>query len=316
MRAVEGRRRPPAHYTSCVTDRLRVATWNCFGVPAGVFGWLLGEPHLPERFHTAHIARALASYDVICVQESFLDAVSEFFEELAERLEMKLWHDRMLPHVRERSPFGGGLAILTAQPLDVHFEIFNVRASGMDAWACKGFATCDLRTRAGTKYRVVNLHMQADDPPDQPAIYGHARASQLATLLDSLDRAVEPCPTVVCGDLNVREGSDEYHQVLRPSMRERGFVDVAEGMGLVTYAPARNALLARLDPSAADARIDYVWTRDAAGLAWRVTTPPHLVLSEPFTEASLEERRSIPLFASDHFGIGVELALDLTVTHL
>jgi endonuclease/exonuclease/phosphatase family metal-dependent hydrolase len=295
-----------------VTDRVRVATWNCFGVPAGVMGWLFGEPHLPERFRSAQIARALAPYDVVCVQESFLDHVSDFFEELAELLGMHLWHDRMLPHVRERSPFGGGLAILSAQPLDVHFEIFDVRPSGMDQMACKGFATCDLKTRDGSKYRVVNLHMQADDPPDQPAVFGQARAAQLSKLLDSLDRAVEPCPTVVCGDLNVREGSDEYHQVLRPSMRDRGFVDVAEGLGLVTYTPARNALLARVDPGAAEARIDYVWTRDAAGLKWRVVTQPQLILSEPLHEPSVDDdaRLSVPLFASDHFGIGVELELD------
>jgi endonuclease/exonuclease/phosphatase family metal-dependent hydrolase len=294
-----------------VTDRVRIATWNCFGVPAGVFGWLFDEPHLPERFRSAQIARALAPYDVICVQESFIDHVSDFFEELAELLGMNLWHDRMLPHVRERSPFGGGLAILSPQPLDVHFEIFDVRPSGMDAMACKGFATCDLKTRNGSGYRIVNLHMQADDPPDQPAIYGHARAAQLAKLLDSLDGAVDPRPTVVCGDLNVREGSDEYHQVLRPSMRDRGFVDVAEGLGLVTYAPARNALLARVDPTAADARIDYVWTRDADGRRWRVVTEPQLILTEPLHEpTSDDEPRSIPLFASDHFGIGVELDLE------
>src|SRR5437763_15572856 len=93
-------------------DRIRVATWNCFGVPSGLYGVLFGEPHLPQRFRLNQIARALEPYDVICVQESFLDSVAAFFRELAEELGMHLWHDRMLPHVVARSTFGGGLAIL------------------------------------------------------------------------------------------------------------------------------------------------------------------------------------------------------------
>ena len=273
---------------------------------------LFGEPHLPERLRLGPIARALSGYDVICVQESFLDSVADFLAELADRLGMMLWHDRMLPHIRERSPFGGGLAILAPQPLDVVFEPFAVRASGFDAWACKGFASCDMRTASGARYRVVNLHLQSDDPKQYPALYGQARAAQLSVLLDALDRSGEPRPTVVCGDLNVQEGSDEYHQVLLPSMRDRGFVDVAEGLGLVTYAPGKNALLARLDPHAPDVRIDYVWTRDAGEHRWRVLDAPRLILSEPLVPDADERAGSVPLFASDHFGIGVDLALEGT----
>src|SRR5436190_20760751 len=110
----------------------------------------------------------------------------------------------MVSHVMERSVFGGGLAIMSTQPLDVTFEIFPGPASGFDAYACKGYATCELRTPGGTPFRVVNLHLQADDPKHLPEIYGPARVNQLATLLDGL-RGREHLPTVVCGDLNVPE---------------------------------------------------------------------------------------------------------------
>ena len=287
-------------------DRIRVATWNCFGVPAGVFGFLFGSPHLPERFRIAQIARALASYDVVCVQESFLDAVAEFFDELADLLGLHLWHDRMLPHVRERSMFGGGLAILATQPLDVAFKIFPAKASGFDAWACKGYATCELTTRSGAAFRLVNMHLQSEDPKDEPAVYLRARAAQIDSFLDGLAALTDKKPTIVCGDLNVPEGSDEYHRVLLPRMAAHGFTDVGSGMGLLTYTPARNALLRALDPHAIEARYDYVWTADGERHHFRVRTPPELLLAEPL---SAVDETAPPLFASDHFGIGVELEL-------
>jgi endonuclease/exonuclease/phosphatase family metal-dependent hydrolase len=279
-----------------------VATWNCFGVPAGLAGVMFGTPHVPERFVAEKVAKALEGYDVICVQESFLDAVAEFMGEVAERLGMHLWHDRSLAHVLDTSPFGGGLAILAPQPIEVVFEMFEERGCGFDAWACKGFATCELRTRAGERFRVANLHFQSDDPKLAPHVYVPARAAQLEALLDALQQSEGGIPTIVCGDLNVPEGSEEYHRVLAPQMRKHNFVDVALGMGLHTYTPARNALVARLDPLAEGVRVDYIWTSDGAGRTWRTVTPPTLLLAEPMGEQE-------HMYASDHFGIGVELEL-------
>jgi endonuclease/exonuclease/phosphatase family metal-dependent hydrolase len=286
-------------------DRIRVATWNCFGVPSGLYGVLFGEPHLPKRFRIRHIAQALTAYDVICVQESFLDSVAAFFGELAEELDMHLWHDRMLPHVIERSMFGGGLAILARQPLDVTFEMFATRGCGFDAWACKGYATCELKTAAGASFRLVNLHLQSDDPKLAPHVYLPSRMAQLDHLLTGLRRTAPQLPTLLCGDLNVPEGSDEYHQVLAPRMHANGYVDVASGLGLHTYAPAKNSLLHLHAPDEPDARYDYILTRDGPERSFRVVTPPRLF----FTEA-LGEPHEGPLFASDHFGIGTELELE------
>ena len=286
-------------------DRIRVATWNCFGVPSGLYGVLFGEPHLPQRFRIAQIARALAPYDVICVQESFLDSVAAFFQELAHDLGMQLWHDRMLPHVLERSVFGGGLAILARQPLDVTFEMFATRGCGFDAWACKGYATCELKTASGAPFRLVNLHLQSDDPKLAPHVYLPSREAQLDHLLAGLRRIAPQLPTLLCGDLNVPEGSDEYDQVLAPRMHAHGYVDVASGLGLHTYAPAKNSLLARLEPDAPDSRFDYIWTRNSPERSFRIVAPPELFLTE-----ALGEPHEGPLFASDHFGIGVALALE------
>jgi endonuclease/exonuclease/phosphatase family metal-dependent hydrolase len=300
--SVTSRGPAPTLRSSRAADRVRVATWNCFGVPGGFVGLLTGRPNLPERLRSAPIARALAPYDVICIQENFLDSVSEFVEELADLLDMRVWHDRMLPEVLERSVFGAGLAILSAQPLEVRLRMFDVPACGMDMWASKGFASCELRTPSGASFRVVNLHLQSDDPPLRPSIYGPARSAQLRVLLDDLDR-LEKMPTIVCGDLNVPEGSDEYREILLPSMRTYGFTEVAEGMGLQTYSPSRNWMVKKYDPHALDMRVDYVWTRSGDGRRFRTEGTPKLLLEEP-----LDEREG--LFASDHFGVGVDLVLE------
>ena len=287
-------------------ERVRVATWNCWGAPGGVYGFLTGTPNAPERLRSQEIARSLRSYDVICIQENFLDKVASFIEEVADLLGMEVWHDRMLPHVMQKSTYGAGLAILSAQPLDVTLEMFSSKASGFDAYASKGYATCELTTRGGERFRVVNLHLQSDDPKWAPEIHQRARSAQIAALVDGLER-LGSVPTVLCGDLNVPAGSDEYHQVLLPRMRAIGFCDIAEGLELFTYAPARNSMLARHTPDdKIDARFDYIWTRDTPRRGFQMVSPPELLLADPFPRQSA---RGQLLYASDHFGIGVELEL-------
>jgi endonuclease/exonuclease/phosphatase family metal-dependent hydrolase len=146
---------------------------------------------------------------------------------------------------------------------------------------------------------VVNLHLQADDPPDAPLIYGAARAAQIRAVLDHLE-ARPRLPTIVCGDLNVPEGSEEYRTVLLPKMRELGYTEVAEGLELQTYSPTKNPIVSRFDPFAFDTRVDYIWTRGDDARRFTVTAGPTLLLSEPIEGE---------IFPSDHFGIGVELTL-------
>ncbi len=286
-----------------MSSRVRVATWNCFGVPSGLLGVVLGKPHHPARFRVEAIARAFGAYDVVCVQESFLDDVATFFHDVADRLGRHLWHDRQLPHVLARSRFGGGLVIIDTSPLEVSFETFAERGCGFDAWAIKGFAVCSPRTHEGERYRLVNLHLQSDDPILAPHVYKPARMAQLEALLAALERPDLPgagLPTIICGDLNVPEGSDEYHQLLVPRMRAFGFHDVAAGYGLHTYSRTKNAIVARLDERATDVRVDYIF----GDARVRAISEPHLLLAD-----SIGHVDEPPVFASDHFGIGIELEL-------
>src|SRR4051812_2911047 len=101
-----GRARSEA--TVLVSDLLRVATWNCWGAPGGLYGFFTGTPNVPERLRSQFIARELAGYDVICIQENFLDKVAFFIEEVADILGMEVWHDRRIRRIMERSSYGAG----------------------------------------------------------------------------------------------------------------------------------------------------------------------------------------------------------------
>ncbi len=282
---------------------VRVATWNCFGAIASLRGFLAASPVFPRRLRARAIRSLFARCDVVCVQENWLPFVTDALEEAAELAELHFWHDRA--DAPTRSPFGGGLAILARAPIRARFVPFESAATGFDRFADKGFAIAEVRLPGRAPLRVVNVHMQADDPRHDPPAFRRARAAQIEALV----AAAKPngMPTIVAGDLNVAEGSAEYDQVLRPALETHGFVDHGAGRGLHTFDVVRNDLLRHLEPHDRHGprRLDYLWS--AAGQTTELREKSaELCLHEPIDEETIPGARA---FASDHFGLEVELEL-------
>jgi len=158
---------------------------------------------------------------------------------------------------------------------------------------------------------VVNTHLQADDPNVPVSACREARSAQLAALalaLAPLRRA--RTPVIVCGDLNVAHGTDEYDE-LSSLLGESSdgephgaFLDLAAGAGLHTYDVDRNDLAATFYLGGPDrALFDYIWVSPGF-TAHEVRT----ILDEPLPDlgAPPPPHAARP-FPSDHFGVGATL---------
>jgi endonuclease/exonuclease/phosphatase family metal-dependent hydrolase len=292
---------------------LRIATWNCAGVPGSLLAIVTGEPAAAERFDAAAIGRALDGVDVLCVQEAFVAASVRLLEGVARRLGLHLWRDGIGDDPARKRPFGSGLAILSRWPLAVEQQLFAGRPSGFDGWSHKAVAATTLTfDRSSFALHVVQTHLQSDDPPLSPEIFRAVRAAQIAEVVAAIDRrrAIDPSvPIVLAGDLNVRALDDEYASVLAPALAARGLGDVVvdpPDAPIATFAPSRNPLAARWSPDPRDVRVDHLWVGHGSAVRARPTSPVRTVLDAPIGR----DVRGGPLFASDHFGLAIDLALE------
>src|SRR5688572_14582118 len=125
-------------------DRIRVATWNCFGSPFDALSLLMRRPFWPARLESAELARALGTYDVVCIQENLVHHVRERLERLRRAAGFAhLWFDPLGPDLGSRTLFGGGLAMFSRWPLRARFERLR-SGTGPDLFARKGFTVADL----------------------------------------------------------------------------------------------------------------------------------------------------------------------------
>jgi endonuclease/exonuclease/phosphatase family metal-dependent hydrolase len=287
-------------------ERVRVATWNCFGVPCSFEDFALSRPFWPERLVSPEVARALRDYDVVCVQENLTDRVRESLEHLRDAAGFEaLWFDPMGPDGPTGTFVGGGLAILSRLPIDVAFTRLP-RGAGPDGWARKGFAVAAVTLPSGRVVHVVNTHLQADDHTVPLADCRAARAAQLAELLPAaIELGRSGRPAIVCGDFNVPHGSDEF-AALEGALGGH-FVELASRAGLATYDTARNDLAAAFHSGGPErALLDHVWVSAGAFEVHDVRA----LLDDPLEGVGAApegwDRRA---FASDHFAVGATLAL-------
>ena len=308
---------PLLPFASLSSSPLRIATWNCAGVPAGLAGIFTGLPVRPERFVVGPIARALAGFDLVCIQEAFVPIAVTFVEALGRALGMYCWLERSGESPTRRLPYGSGLAVLARRPIQVEFAPFHATPSGFDGWSNKGISslTVDVADRSGAEHahriHVVHTHMQSDDPPLSPEVFRAIRAAQLRELLTTLDRQAREDPLaarLVLGDFNIRANDDEYTSMLTPEMHARRLVDAVTDDTLVTFSPTQNPMAAKYRPYERDVRVDHLWIGDGLQTALATHAPPRLILHAAISL----DARGRPLFASDHYGLALDLILSPT----
>ena len=178
---------------------LRVLTFNCQGLPAGI------AAHRAERM--ALIAPAILALDpppdVVCLQEVWVTA--------DQQLLLKALADGGLTY-GEGSPdalvVGSGLVFASRWPIThIHNEPYRVAGAPWfsDWWSRKGYILASIETPHG-EVVIVNTHCHASYGNSETEPYRVAQLAQLATaVLD--DDEVHSHPRLVCGDLNCQPGS-------------------------------------------------------------------------------------------------------------
>lgn len=287
-------------------ERVRIATWNCFGAPTCADEFFAGTPFWPQRLESPTVTAALADFDVVCIQENLVDRVRESLERLQRAAGFaELWFDPMGPDLDDGTFVGGGLAILSRFPLRARFARLP-RGMGPDSFARKGLAIAEVRLPSGRALHVINTHLQADDANVSAADARDARAAQLeelAEIVGPLLRTGEP--TILCGDLNVAHGTDEY-DAMRAALG-RDLLDLAARAGLTSYDIERNDLAARFHPGGPErALLDYILASPARLAPIDVAT----FLDEPLADvADCPPSYAARPFSSDHFAVGATFEL-------
>ncbi len=286
--------------------QIRLATWNCFGAPQSLEDFLEGRPFWPERLTAPAVVETLSRYDIVCIQENFVGGVHERLESLRVAGGFSdLWHDPLGPDGEDKTLVGGGLVILSRFPIQARF--FRLaRGVGADGFARKGLALAEVRLPGGRELCLANTHLQADDGRVSPAECIEVRTSQIEALCDALRAPLSSgVPTVLCGDLNVPCGTDEYERLAR--LLGEGMTDLTARAGLLTYDTTQNDVARAFHEGGPErALIDYVWS------SRRVSAKQiGMELVEPIGDlAGSPDRYAGRAFASDHFGVGVTIEID------
>lgn len=285
-------------------NSIKIATWNCFGTPQSIEDFFASKPFWPERLVARAVFETLRQYDIVCVQENFVEGVRAALLQIQREAEFsELWLDPLGYNAEDKTLTGSGLAILSRFPMEVYFEKL-APGGGPDGLARKGFARARLRLPGGRELYVHNTHLQADDFRVGDAECRRIRRLQLEGLVRSVLEAMSlGIPSILCGDLNVPAGTDEYDEIaslLAPTHEDP--IDTK----VVTYDTVNNDMTRAFHCGGPEqGRLDYIWVDRAVEY-----DEAHLFLHEP-----LENIPSRPLdysgrvFASDHFGLGLTLRL-------
>lgn len=190
--------KPPPPLASSVT--LKVVTFN-------IHDLFVVSKHRPERM--AAIARHLVALDpdIVGIQEAFISSDREVL--LNGIAATRLQHHRYFPS----ASVGSGLLILSAYPINEHF-FFRYTQGGYwyevwrgDWWAGKGVALARIELPQGY-VDFFDTHAHARYGTTR---YDGIRLSQMQEFAAYINRAAtHVSPIIVVGDLNCRDGEEQY----------------------------------------------------------------------------------------------------------
>jgi endonuclease/exonuclease/phosphatase family metal-dependent hydrolase len=181
--------------------KLKLLTLNIAGLP-------FVHPKLSERMRAIGEEVAAGGYDVVALQEAWLDADADFLAKAAG-----------LPHylrVRRDVAIGTGLAFLSREPMEAaRQKVFTSRPSALRVYhgewpANKGVLSVRLETSAGP-LDVYDTHLISSYAG---APYYTLRVTQVFDLAEEILSRSGDRPFVLMGDLNAAPGEPEFQLLL------------------------------------------------------------------------------------------------------
>lgn len=228
-------------------EAIRILSYNTHGLPAWIAG---GDPDV----QFPRIGELTNGFSLALLQEDFAH------HELLRRGARHPVVERGNASLRAMCPIcsGAGLTTLVNPPLELDV-VWNVPyeqcsgwlLGGSDCLASKGFQLARVSVPGGAAFYVVNTHLDAGTDEDDR----RARAQQLETLRETLDRQADGAALIVAGDLNLR-ADDAADRAI--------FDEFAASLGLVDSG-------ARAAPGTSWEVLDYILFRSGAGAVLELT---------------------------------------------
>lgn len=273
-------------------------TWNCFGLPQGLLAILRASgPPSAHRLDHPELHAAVASPEIVCVQELWLRHSIRLFEKLPHPHKLR---DSSGLSLGPPSLVGTGLGVASRFAIVAStLRHFAPPHAGADRLARKGML--HLRLLLGEAPRVeldlIDTHLQAQRGLEPQRV----RARQMRELAALIAETGSPeRPFLLCGDLNLNGlggmRAHEYDALLRLL---DGFCDLGAAADLPTFQPHKNLLAGRFFAKEPEQRLDYVFFRPARRGPRIEPLSLALALAEPL--AANGEGPST--YASDHYAL-------------
>ena len=209
--------------TNAVDTLLRIASFNCWGIPLVAERWRARCSRIPTELEKLNL-------DVICLQEVWVEGDRTLIANA-----MAKTH----PHAARAK---GGLLTLSRWPIvSQHGETFPLHESlsFAERLGAKGFQDLQLLTPAGP-LRVINTHLTYA-PGENPA-----RTMQLGVLLNYIKR-YDGEALVVAGDFNTptltwldATPHVQHQRLLRAGLTDAYVLGRHEGTGRARFMPPPN----------------------------------------------------------------------------
>jgi len=206
-------------------QKLRILTLNCWGLPDFITKLVYKRyknpqiskgrkwPSRKDRFKA--IAQKLDSYDIVCLQEVWIESDQEFLKKACKEKGL------IYSHVFSSGMIGSsGLQIISRYPIrEVYFHRYRVnghvlRVDHGDYHAGKGFGFCRISVSDSQDVCIINTHTIAQYQMEDQ--YQSDRITQMWELIRFVQLTSKPNqPIIILGDMNCRPDSMEYQLLTR-----------------------------------------------------------------------------------------------------
>ncbi len=196
---------------------LEVLTYNVHGLPSVVTGD-------DTTARVEKIASILESYELIGLQEDFIEENHEIFQQSLEH-PTQTWFSKTL----EDRFYGSGLSLFSLLKLvelhEQHYtSCFGTVDHSSDCLASKGFVRARLELSAGIEIDVYNTHLEAGGASQDTEV----KAQQIAELVSELQQGSEGRSVIVMGDTNLQISKSDELELLNQLKEEGQLVDCCD----------------------------------------------------------------------------------------
>ncbi len=199
---------------------LHFLTYNIHGLPVEITG-----DDTPGRIE--QIAPLLAEFDIVGLQEDFIDENHDIIAESATHPYL----DRFNEKVEQDRYYGSGLSTLSVAPIltdqNSHYTTCHgYLDSASDCFASKGFQALEIELSTDLTFHLYNTHLEAGGSEEDTL----ARQVQVEQLLASLNNYSAEHAVIFLGDTNLHASDSNDSPLLEKLYSQANLIDSCQAV--------------------------------------------------------------------------------------